>query len=167
MSRCGLNLAVNTLHPTDKERSRLAWGMNSLAEIADFIDSHPDWWRFPSENEVRGFLGSDPLLIVGEQPSTSEWSPSHPNRRAFYDRLPRVGAANAHITDLYKRRGRAGALRDGLPHDFDLHVELFRNELAILRPTRIIALGHDAEALLKRHVPEVRSILTRAVPGKL
>src|SRR5260221_14196019 len=116
--------------------------MNSLAEIAALIDSHPDWWRFPAENAVRGFWGADPLLIVGDQPSTSEWPSSHPNRRAFYDRLPKVGAANAHITDLYKRRGKAGALRQGIPGDFGLHVELFRNELALVQPTRVVALGH-------------------------
>lgn len=72
-----------------------------------------------------------------------------------------VGAADAHITDLYKRRGRAGSLRRGLPPDFSEHLEFFRRELALVKPTRVVALGHLAHGLLSRHVPEVRPILGR------
>jgi hypothetical protein len=62
---------------------------------------------------------------------------------------------------LYKRRGRAGALRHGLPPDFGEHVEFFRKELAILQPTRIVALGDLAYQLLSRYVPEVRLLLKK------
>jgi hypothetical protein len=130
-----------------------------LADLAAIIDSHPDWWRFPEEGSIRGFLGTDPLFIVGDQPSTSSWELSHPNRRAFYRLLTRLRASNAHLTDLYKRRGRSGALRAGLPADFDIHLKFFREELAILRPTRIVALGGHAYDLLAAHVPEARPIL--------
>lgn len=130
-----------------------------LAELARIIDSHADWWRFPEEGPIRGFLGTDPLFIVGDQPSISTWDSSHPNRRAFYTLLARLGESNAHVTDLYKRRGRSGALKAGLPSDFDIHLKFFRDDLAILRPTRIVALGAQAHKLLAQHVPEVLPIL--------
>ena len=76
-----------------------------LAELAGKIDSHVTWWRFPEEPPVRGFLGTDRLFLVGDQPSTSSWDFSNPNRRAFYSLLKRLGVANAHLTDLYKGRG--------------------------------------------------------------
>lgn len=106
-------------------------------------------------------MGMSRLFIVGDQPSTSEWEYWHPNRRAFYDLLPRVGATDAHLTDLYKRRGKAGSLRTGLPEDFQEHVTFFRDELALLEPSRVVALGHDAYRLLSCHVPEVRPILAK------
>lgn len=130
-----------------------------LAEMAAIIDSHGDWWRFPSENPIRGFLGTGRLFIVGDQPSTSVWESWHPNRRAFYELLIRLAVADAHLTDLYKVRGRSGALKAGLPADFGAHLKIFRQELDILEPTRVVALGRHAHDLLAQHVPEVRSKL--------
>jgi len=130
-----------------------------LAELAAIIDSHADWWRFPAEKPVRGFLGTRRLFIVGDQPSTSSWDSWNPNRRAFYDLLARIGAADAHLTVLYKVRGRSGALKADLPPDFGVHLKLFRQELDILKPTRVVALGRHACGLLAEHAPEVRSIL--------
>lgn len=131
-----------------------------LEELAGVIDSHVDWWRFPEEGPIRGFLGTDPLFIVGDQPSTSPWDSSHPNRRAFYALLNRLAVPNAHVTDLYKRRGSSGALKKGLPDDFKAHVEFFREEVEILQPFRVVALGGHAHQLLAAHVPELVPILT-------
>ena len=39
--------------------------------------------------------------------------------------------------------------------------EFFRAEIALLNPTRVVALGHDAYWLLKRYVPELLPILRR------
>lgn len=132
-----------------------------LEELAKIIDSHPDWWRFPTQEPVKGFMGTGKVFIVGDQPSTNPWPESHPNRRAFYGILPRIGAASAHLTDLYKRRGKAGALRSGLPSDFEAHVAFLRRELSIIRPQRVIALGHHAYQLLWDHITEVRPILRK------
>jgi hypothetical protein len=130
-----------------------------LNRLATIIDSHPDWWRFPEDAPVRGFLGTDQLFIVGDQPSTSPWPPSNRNRRIFYELLTRIGASNAHLTDLYKKRGRSGHLRIGVPADLDTHLTFFREELEILQPKRIVALGKLAHDLLARHLPEVRPFL--------
>jgi len=140
----------------------MATKLSGLRVMADVIDTYPDdWWRFPTETSVLGFMGTGRMFIVGDQPSTSDWDYWHPNRRAFYDLLPIVDAGDAHLTDLYKRRGKAGSLRAGLPMDFREHVEFFRLELALLQPNRVVALGHHAYQLLRRHVPEVRPILGR------
>jgi len=133
--------------------------LKQLRQMAEGIDSTHAWWRFPEEDSVRGFLGTSRVFFVGDQPSTSSWTLNNPGRRAFYDSLREVGLENAHLTDLYKRRGLSGELEQGLPLDFDEHVEFLRRELDILRPTRIIAVGRLAESLLAEHLPEVRSRL--------
>lgn len=132
-----------------------------LHQIALVIDSHDDWWRFPEEPPVRGFFGTDPLFFVGDRPSKSPWPASHPNRRAFYGLLKKLGTPNAHLTDLYKQRGPAGSLKFAVPPDFPMHVAMFREELAAIQPTRVIALGQDAYDLLWANVPEVRQSLVQ------
>jgi hypothetical protein len=132
---------------------------DQLLTMAAVIDSHQDWWRFPAEGPVQGFMGASSVFIVGDQPSTSPWEYSNRNRRVFYDLLPRVGAADAHITDLYKKRGKSGALKKQIPADFMEHVALFRREVELLRPARVIALGHHSYQLLRTHVPEIGPVL--------
>ena len=106
-------------------------------------------------------MGTDPIFIVGDQPSKSEWPIGHPNRQCFYGHLKKIRVPNAHITDLYKRRGECGELRKGLPNDFGEHLRLFRKEIEILQPTRIVALGHLAYRLLMQHLTEWRPALRR------
>jgi hypothetical protein len=133
----------------------------ALQDLAKEIELHSDNWLFPAQGCISGFFGTGPVFIVGDQPSTSPWPESHPNRKAFYGHLEKTGLADAHLTDLYKRRGLSGQLRDGIPEDFLEHVRTFRREIDILRPTRIIALGLLARRLLYTHVPECRPMLTR------
>src|SRR4051812_704125 len=110
---------------------------SQLLEMALIIDSHQDWWRFPTEKIVEGFLGTDPIFIVGDQPSTSQWNVNNRNRRGFYDTLIKIGAANAHLTDLYKRRGSSSELRQRIPGDLHEHIDFFRKEVALLNPARV------------------------------
>lgn len=132
-----------------------------LSALANEIQQHRDWWQFPEEGSIKGSLGDSSIVIVGDQPSTSSWPESHPNRRAFYYTIQRVGVADAHLTDLYKRRGLSGQLKAGLPHDFEFHLSFFRRELEILKPKRVVAVGWLAFNLLFQHVAEVRPILRR------
>ena len=129
--------------------------------MALVIDSHPNWWRFPTEKVVEGFLGTDPIFIVGDQPSTSQWNVNNRNRRGFYDTLIKIGAANAHLTDLYKRRGSSGELSRRIPDDLQEHVEFFRKEVDLLNPTRILALGNLAYQFLALLTPELIPKLKR------
>jgi hypothetical protein len=133
-----------------------------LEELAVEIDSHEGWWRFPTQEPVRGFMGTDPIFIVGDQPSTSEWGPQHPGRRIFYATLQKTGLHNAHLTDLYKKRGFSSSLNQAsLPDDFSDHVDFLRKEIKILRPQLIVGLGQLAQRLLKKSLPEWRDPIPR------
>jgi hypothetical protein len=131
----------------------------ALLELAHEIDANRNWWRFPEEAPIQGFLGASSIVIVGDQPSTSPWGEFHPHRRIYYDTLKKVGASNSHLTDLYKRRGKPSSLKNLSPHqfpkDFAEHLRFFRRELGILKPTRIVALGGLAYKLLRIHIPEL------------
>jgi hypothetical protein len=133
----------------------------ALLELAKEIDGHPNWWRFPTQGTVQGFLGTGSVFIVGDQPSTSPWEESHPHRKAFYGNLQKIGIPNAHLTDLYKQRGFSGQLRGGLPRDFQHHLKILRKEIEIIQPSRIVALGWLAFNLMRQHTSELRPILRR------
>jgi hypothetical protein len=132
-----------------------------LHDLAVKISLRRNWWHYPSEPQVEGFLGVGPIFIVGDQPSTAAWEYEHPHRRAFYDLLAAEGAGESHLTDIYKRRGPSGELRNGLPQDFEKHLEIFLAEVSLLNPTIILALGWDAYELLLKHTPELRNRLVR------
>lgn len=129
--------------------------------LLEIVGLHTDWWFFPAEPSVQGFLGTGAIFIVGDQPSTDPWEITHPHRRAFYDLLAAEGAGDCHLTDLYKRRGRAGELRNRTPQDFDEHRKVFLKEVELLRPSTVLALGWDAYHFLLTHTPELSSILKR------
>jgi hypothetical protein len=129
-----------------------------LLRLAEEIDAQPNWWRFPSEpeNRVDGFLGTGRIFIVGDQPSTSDWGFDHPHRRAYYDLLSSLNAGGCHLTDLYKCRGRSSQLKDGkLPTDFDDHLDFFFEEVKLLKPFLVLAMGKIAHDLLSRHLPRL------------
>jgi len=113
-----------------------------------------------SEEHYRSMIESSlyPIVIVGDQPSKSPWNESHPHRRIYYDTLKKVGAANVHLTDLYKRRGESSSLKHLIPDDFEQHLDFFRREIAILKPTRIVALGQLAYNLLQVNFPELKDL---------
>jgi hypothetical protein len=133
----------------------------ALSQLAKEIELNKSCWLFPKENEVGGFFGTAPIVIVGDQPSTSLWDESHPHRRIFYDTLKKIGASNAHLTDLYKKRGYSSELKNGLPQDLQSHLKFFRRELEILNPTRVVAIGWIAYNLLRSHLSELNPILGR------
>jgi hypothetical protein len=132
-----------------------------LLELAERIGLHKDWWLFPHEDSIQGFMGRGPIFIVGDQPSKSECLPKHPSRRVFYDTLRKLGLQNAHLTDLYKKRGENSELERGLPDDFPDHVSIFQKEIEILQPTLIVALGQLAQRLLIQNVTEWKPSIPR------
>jgi hypothetical protein len=135
----------------------------ALSELKNGIPTNNGWWVFPDEHPIRGFMGTGDIFIVGDQPSREEWGSTHPNRRIFYDTIKKVGLANAHLTDLYKKQGRCSELKNGPPpSDFDEHLNFLRKEIEILKPKLIVALGALAQRLLiqnlqswKHRVPRI------------
>ena len=126
-----------------------------LRQLAEEAHAQKGWWLFPSEPLVKGFMGLGRFFVVGDQPSTDPWPVEHPHRRAYYDLLADEGVGDAHLTDLYKKRGQAGELKNGLPTDFQEHLEFFLKEVDILQPTTILAMGKDAYNLLRQHTPKL------------
>ena len=126
------------------------------------LDPQERWWTFPSQGPIMGFFGARPLMLIGDQPSTDPWPETHPSRVLLYGTLAKLGAPDAHLTDVIKRRGKSSESCWRLPVDFPLHLDLLRREIDIVQPSRIIALGACAERLLLEHLPEVQKDLRRA-----
>lgn len=132
----------------EEELEKLRRGMSS------------DWWTFPTEGAIRGFMGTGPIFLVGDQPSMDQWPIDHPSRRAFYGTLQKVGLSNAHLTDFCKRRGVCSELRNKplTENELKVHLAVLRKEIEILQPKRIVAVGELAQELLSRHLPEHKPI---------
>jgi len=131
--------------------------LDALCRIKADHPPSSDWWFFPEEEEtkVQGFLGTGRIFIVGDQPSRDDWSFKHPHRRAFYQVLQEENACDCHLTDFYKRRGYRSELKngfDGVIHCDSLkHIEIFHEEVELLRPSAILAMGRIAERLLSTY----------------
>jgi len=95
-------------------------------------------WFFSSENDVDGYLGTDPIVFVGIRPSTGKGGFARPIFNSFYDRLKRHGFAHAHVTDLVKE-----SMEVGYPSDaqVDRNWPYFLEELSIADPIVVVALG--------------------------
>jgi hypothetical protein len=79
----------------------------------------------------------------------------------FYETLHKVGLQNAHLTDLYKKRGLSSGLERGLPDDFPNHVDFFRKEIEILQPALIVGLGQLAQRLLIQNITDWKRPIPR------
>jgi len=66
------------------------------------VDDWHEVWFFPPYNGLKGFLGTQDIILVGLAPSTGHF----PSRydRIFYEQLKKHGFGNAHITDIAKVR---------------------------------------------------------------
>jgi len=115
-----------------------------------------EWKRDkPAGVPPRWFFDAEAGGASGDRPSWGEWPYENRWRRRLYDTLVHLGHADAHLTDVYKGRGASTWLKDGdVPADFERHVQLLRRELDLLKPRRIVAMGHRATRLLAKHLSE-------------
>lgn len=111
------------------------------AEIYAMIDKA---WLFPSNGNVQGFLGTGPIMIVAERPSTGTFFRT--SDRLLYALMEKYGAANAHLTDVIKSRGKVG---DPYPDDIRADRVFFDRELEIVQPKRIVTFGQKVHNLLQ------------------
>jgi uracil-DNA glycosylase len=132
-------------------------------EVDPTLEMERRWWTFPRQEPVMGYFGAGPLLMVGDQPSTDPWPEGHPSRRLLYGTLIQLRLTDAHLTDVIKLRGKGSASRKTLPPDFEAHASVFRREIEIIQPQRIIAFGENAERLLRATFPEVTQIVRRVL----
>jgi uracil-DNA glycosylase len=101
-------------------------------------------WLFPERGKVQGFLGTAPIMVVGERPSTGKFEDS--SAVLLYDLLEMHGAANAHLTDVIKSRGKVG---ESYPEDMAPHRHVFEQEIEIIRPRLVVAFGQKVYDLLQ------------------
>jgi uracil-DNA glycosylase len=108
------------------------------------IKCHKDWWLYPPLGKVRGFLGSGPIMFVGERPSTGHF----PSKRdlILYRLLEKNKVFGSHLTDIIKCRGKVEA---PYPEDLKPDRECFEKELYIIKPKMIVAFGNKVHDLLQ------------------
>jgi uracil-DNA glycosylase len=111
----------------------------------EILSRVPDAWLFPSEGNVRGFMGASSVMFVAERPSTAVGF-GGPGRSFLYPLLEETGNADAHLTDIIKTRAKVGA---PYPEEIALHRHFFDRELRIVRPHLIIAFGQKVYDLLQ------------------
>jgi len=124
------------------------------AEIEEKLE---DPWFYPSQGGVDGYLGTGPVMIVGQRPSTGGGElggrgPSAVAFQAFYGSLKRSGFENAHLTDLVKERKKVGTLSE---EELDRNWPFFASELSVVAPILVVALGGDVLEPLVRRIDRI------------
>jgi hypothetical protein len=127
-----------------------------LASLWEEARALPRAWTFPAEEcGVSGFAGLAGTFVIGEQPSFSPWRPKDKGRRLLYDSLVACGAAQAHLTDIVKSRGKKKEWQGWSTERLRPHIDLLCRELKELQPQRLIFLGdspRDCSLLTSRNV---------------
>lgn len=102
-------------------------------------------------NGIAGFLGTAPIIVTALIPATghgSNWGPYE----FLFDCLREYGLEGAHLTDLFKGRatneGAPAILHD--PEAENLNRDYFLEEVRIVRPVVVVALGGKALDVLRR-----------------
>lgn len=118
------------------------------------IDQWLDVWFFPELDGVKGWRGSAPIMFVGLNPSTGNF-PSKADR-LFYDSLSQNGLSDAHITDLLKIRLDGESVQEtfAIPELVQSHKAWLMEEVRLLEPHIIVALGHKTLKVLTTWLPE-------------
>lgn len=101
-------------------------------------------WLFPTRGEVKGFMGAAKVMFVGERPSTGRFGGS--SDHLLYTILEKYGAADAHLTDIIKTRGKVG---DPYPDNMTPHRHIFDREMEIVQPRLVLAFGQKVYDLLQ------------------
>ncbi len=108
-------------------------------------------WFYPEYQDIKGFLGTQDIFLVGLNPSTGTF-PSKKDER-LYELLKEKELANIHITDFIKVRAKNSEISDRLEDKYLIkkQVEFLRQEIEILKPKIIIPMGSKCEELIKVH----------------
>jgi len=111
-------------------------------------------WFFPEKDGIKGWRGTDPIMFIGLNPSTGRF-PSKADHM-FYQCLARNGFCNSHITDVFKVRSTPEDMRDNLSNKglVRLHQRYLLEEIDLLNPHLLVALGYKTLNILKEWIPE-------------
>jgi len=98
-------------------------------------------WLFPSRDGVKGFRGSKEYIFVAPQPHEGEF-PYWDHDYKLYSNMKTYGFEEAHLTDVVKCRRKK--YEELLPNEVDNCIGWFDEEVRIIKPKAIIALGNKA-----------------------
>ena len=112
-------------------------------------------WLFPTHDGVKGFHGSKEDIFVAPQPHEGKFfARSHDFR--LYSNMKNYGFKEAHLTDVVKCRGEK--YKELLPNEVDNCIRWFDEEVRIVKPKAIIAIGTKAfNALMSK--PRFKPVL--------
>lgn len=125
-----------------------------------------DPWFFPPCGKVKGFFGTGEVFLVCERPSTGTF-PSNADK-LFYKFIEKYGLEDAHITDLIKCRlkvtekGKTENKKEAdnrFKRDAKNCFKHLLEELKILKPEVIVAVGKRAHGFLNDHLPAYKNRL--------
>ena len=112
-------------------------------------------WFYPSEEGVMGFDGTQDIILLGLNPSSGEFKD---NDRKLYGLLKEKGFVDIHITDFIRLKAKNKEVKKRFIGNEKLmkeQVAFFKEELSIIKPKIIIALGVDCYKLLNKYFPEM------------
>ncbi len=124
-----------------------------LTELETRVKEHfgqKQLWFFKDDSgAIAGYLGTDPVMFVGQRPSTGRGGTAHVALGGFYSLLVEYGFADAHVTDLVKEQ-----MKVGIPSDeqVDRNWPFFQEELEIIRPKVVVALGGWVHWILEHRI---------------
>ena len=102
-------------------------------------------WLFPSRDGVKGFHGSKEYIFVAPQPHEGPF-PASPHDFGLYSNMKNYGFKEAHLTDVVKCRGEK--YKELSPNEVDNCIGWFDEEVRIIKPKVIVALGTKAFSAL-------------------
>lgn len=111
------------------------------------------WFFEDDSGRIAGYEGTEPVMFVAQRPSggTSRGkgiAKSNTHRPGgFFSLLVEYGFKHAHITDLVKESMKAGLL---WTDQIDRNWPYFQEEVAIIQPTILVAIGGEVHGILKR-----------------
>jgi hypothetical protein len=148
-----------TIFASQVEEDRLLHLAEVREEIIDEFgeeESH----IFDKYNGVWGFWGGGRTWLVGSKPSqNAEGFPTR-HDEFFYELVKNNGLEHAHITDISKLKGPAGAEIEA--EELERNLPILEREVEVLNPSLIVAMGDDAADLVDK-VPLFDDITTTQV----
>ncbi|MCH8901390.1 MAG: uracil-DNA glycosylase family protein [Chloroflexi bacterium] len=142
-----MSFVANTVAATKRQK---------LAELKTRIEQHfadRQLWFFQDRSgRVAGYLGTELVMFVGQRPSTGQGGFSRlatDGASGFYSLLVEYGFADAHVTDLVEDQ-----MKVGIPSDeqVDRNWPFFQEELEIIRPKVVVALGGWVHWILEHRI---------------
>lgn len=127
-----------------------------------------DVWFYPDYNGVKGYMGTDNIIVVGPNPSLTGDFPEKPNE-ILYDELKKCSLQNSHLTDFIKIRISNSRVDKFLksPH-IKSQIKFFEKEVKILNTKIIFLLGDRAKRIWNDYFRKLK-ILTICIthPSKI